>query len=338
MANFLFSEAEAPYLYRILTPLLVFLLPVDPIIGFIIINISGLYATSIIFFYFLKKLGFNFKSSLTGVMFFLLNPITIFLIQAIYYVDILLLFFFLLAFYALLCKNDVLFMFSVSIGVLNKEAILIILILFFLHKKKDKKIFNTVILTLLISLPPIAVFFIIRFIIGFNSNYFSLEMIFYVLSTHIQNFQSISLFLHPFLIYQVFGILWLISLLNVKKIDNSLLKSSLFLLPFIFLQIIIATNYGRLLFLAFPIIIPISIYMFKDEGLRKNTLLFTLIIAIILFIFHIIGTINFYDPSISIMKDFKSYAYWIFLSILSEFFAISILLYLLLRKKNKNSC
>ena len=87
MAENILEPVDAPYTYRILTPLIVYLLPFDTVLGFIIVNLFSLYATSILFYYYLRKLEFGFGVSLVGVFLFLLNPIVLALIFAICMVD-----------------------------------------------------------------------------------------------------------------------------------------------------------------------------------------------------------------------------------------------------------
>jgi hypothetical protein len=334
MAENIFEPVASPWTYRILTPLLVYLLPFETLVGFIIVNLSSFYATTILFYFYLRKLGFNFKISLIGVLLFILNPITIFLIYAICFVDLLLIFLFLLAFYAILCKNDVLFIISVTLGVANKEIILITLILFFFYKLHDKKFISTIKYTILVSILPVTVFFLIRVFVDGNSSYFSLDTILNVLSVHLECFQ-ISVFFHPYRFYLVFGILWLISLIIYFRIDNFFLKKTIFLLPLIFLQALIATGYSRLFFIAFPIIIPLSLHLFKINYSKKY-LIIILISSIILVFLHFFGLLYFYETStFSSIMDFNSYFYWIFLNIIYGIFTSLILVYIIFYNSSK---
>lgn len=139
MGEFFFAMHMAPFKYRILTPFLVYLLPFGTLVDFMIVNISALFATSILFFNYLKKLGFTFGVSLIGTLIYILNPTNIFYLWAICYVDLVFIFFFLLSFYAVLIENNKLFIISTSLGILNKEVMLLCLLFFFFHeiKKKD---------------------------------------------------------------------------------------------------------------------------------------------------------------------------------------------------------
>ncbi len=78
-----------------------------------------------------------------------------------------------MAFYAILCKNDKLYLFLIILGVLNKETILFTLPLYFICKKESDGLVNAVKKTLLIILIPAILFIGIRYYFGFTS-YFSL--------------------------------------------------------------------------------------------------------------------------------------------------------------------
>ena len=332
LAKNIFEPVEAPWTYRILTPFLVYLLPVETVMGFIIVNLSSLYATSILLFYYLKKLGFDFGQSIIGVLFFLLNPITLVLLITICVVDLLTFFLFLLAFYALLIRKDSLFLMSVTIGVVNREVILITLIFFFFLKLEELDKKNAIKQTILISIPPIIVFSVIRILYGIDANYFSIDLIINIVSIHYRTLQT-NIFIHPYLFYISFGIFWLVSILNLQKIDSIFLKKSIYLIPFVFLQVLIATNYSRLFFIAFPIIIPISLYMFKVHFSRK-ILFLLMLLAIVLSIIHFLGVLYYVKlTAFSKLMKPESYVFYAIYLILFDIFSVIILFYLFIRSK-----
>ncbi|TFG21228.1 MAG: hypothetical protein EU529_13835 [Promethearchaeota archaeon] len=330
-----FRDRRPIFMYRILTPLLVAILPVETLIGFIIVNLTGFYATSLLFYYFLRKIGFSFPISLSGVFLFIISPINIYLLQNICFVDFLTFFFFLLALYALLDSNKKLFLISVTIGTANKEILLITLVLFFFLELKEKDLRSSILSTLLISIPPISVFLIIRFIMGFNYIYFSFSRIVFVLRLNLFFFNR-KLFYHPYMFYRTFGVLWLISFLYLylKKIENRFLKNSIILLPFIFLLGFLSVNYSRIFFIGFPIIIPISLYLLKNP-LQRNYLILILIITLILLIFQIIGPFyfesqfNFIVPNL--ISDIRSYIFYVLLISLFPISLMLILVYLIFK-------
>lgn len=263
-----FQGTLAPYMYRIFTPFLVNLLPLNHFTGFMLINLTGFFLTALVLYYYLKKLNFKPIYGMVGVLFFLLSPTVIYSMYDIALVDSLSFFFFLLAFYAIWCKNDKIYFISLVLGILNKETILFTVPLYFLCKLDDEKLIKALKSTILVSISPLFLFIVIRYYFGFTS-YFSFDTI---QSTLLTVSQSHSVLIFP---YFAFGTLWIISLYCIKFIDNTFLKKSLYLLPFIFMQILIATDMFRALFIAFPIIIPISLYLFK---IKNKLVIFTFLI------------------------------------------------------------
>jgi len=332
MARYNLKYGIGHFKYRILTPLLVAILPVETLIGFIIINLTGFYATSLLFYYFLRKIGFSFPISLSGVILFIISPTNIFLLQNICFVDFLTFFFFLLALYALLDSNKKLFLISVTIGTANKETVLITLVLFFYLELKEKDLRSSILSTLLISIPPISVFLGIRFILGFGPFSFLFSLIVFILKWNLFMF-SRSLFYHPYNYYQTFGVLWLISFLYLKKIEKPFLKKSLILIPFIIVSG--SFCFSRLIFLGFPIIIPISLYLLKNP-LQRKYLIFFLILTLILLIIQITGAFYYFGNQYNIVvphyiSDIRSYIFYLLLTCLFAIYLMLILVYLIFK-------
>jgi hypothetical protein len=297
----------APYMYRILTPLLVYYLPFKHANGFTLINIAALVSTSVLFYYYLKKLSFKPLYSFLGVLIFILAPNVMYNMYNIALVDNLSFLFFLSAFYAILCKNDKLYLFALILGILNKENILFTLPLYFLCKLKGQGIANAFKSTILVSLGPFILYFIIRYYFGFNS-YLALNPV--IISNNILT--------NP---YIAFGVLWLIALYNVKLNENKFLKNSLFLLPIIFLQIFIATDSMRNFFIAFPIIIPLSLYMFKIKDNRIISIF--LILSIFTLLLYLMPLTKTGNISLFISSLFDLYSFLVLpLAVLITFLLI----------------
>lgn len=151
-----------------------------------------------------------------------------------------------------------------------------------------------------------------------------------------------SFFYLPYSFYITFGMVWFLSILNIFRLDNPFLKRSLTLLPFIFAQVFLGTAFSRLWFIQFPIIIPISLYIFKKQ-FSKRIIINLLLLAVFLLILHIIAVYHLIEAlgnTFSVYNRIspESYAYMIFLEVLSEIFVIFILFYKLItisKKKNK---
>ena len=141
--------------------------------------------------------------------------------------------------------------------------------------------------TSLVAIPALLLFGFIRYYLGDFGGYSSLitikNTILHDLSRH--------KFYIPYGFYLPFGTSLIIAFLNIKKIDNGFLKKSLYVLPFVFAQLLLA-DIARMIFLAFPIIIPISLYLFK-VNYSRTTLLTVLGISIFTAIFNFIGVLKF---------------------------------------------
>ena len=296
MSYMSFQNVTAPYIYRILTPFLVHIFPCDHVTGFILINLTSLFLTAVLFYYYLKKLNFSQIHSFIGVLLFLLSSTVIFSMYDIVLVDFLSFLFFLLAFYAILCENDNVYLIVLIFGVLNKETILLTLPLYFLFKLSDNRLVESLKSTILVAIIPLVLFICIRYYFGFTS-YFS---VFTIKETLLYISQTNTILVNPYL---AFGTLWIIILYNVRFVKNVFLKKSLYILPFIFLQILIATDIFRALFLAFPIIIPISLYLFK---IKNSRILITFIGLSFFMILTYILTIPFPSSELFIMLPLES--------------------------------
>jgi|GEM_PF-1820424 len=278
---------QIPYSYRILTPLFVYLLPIDHHAGFKVINILGFMLTGFLFYYYLKEIRFNPVICLTGVLILLLSPIMVYTLYNIYLVDDLEYFLLLMSFYAILKQDNRLFIASASLGVLNKDAALLAIPLYFLYHFDNKKRLHTIKSTISISMLPLTIFLLIKYYFGGSAGYFSLNLE-NIIAFHLRDGTPIF-----WQIYTAFGILTIIFIYNMlsKKIGNRYLQRSLYLIPLICLLYLIC-DIPRATFLAFPIIIPASLYIFMNSPPIKciALLLIAYLMAIILVISNIIKT------------------------------------------------
>ncbi|MGC9516569.1 MAG: hypothetical protein ACP5C3_02595 [Methanomicrobiales archaeon] len=281
-----FKATIAPYTYRILTPLIVSLIPLERLEGFFLVNVSSIIIAATIFYYYLKKLNFNSYLSYLGVMLFISAPTVIYSLYDIALVDNLSFLFITLAFYFILIRKDWLFFIVLLIGVVNKETILFTIPVYFLYNIEINNLKIALKKSVLILLPILFIFMIIRFQYGVT-DYFTINTIKNNLLEHLYRYNiiknylyiAIGTFKNPYL---AFGTIWLIFLYGIKYIDNKFLKKSLYVLPLIFLQILISTDIYRVIFIAFPIIIPIALYVYKKNIIGVN--LFFILISLILII------------------------------------------------------
>jgi hypothetical protein len=287
-----FQTVSDPYTYRLLTPLLVYLLPLNHLSGFTLINSAGITATGVLLYYYLKKLEFSPLISLLGLTFFFFSPMVIYSLYNIALVDSLSFLFFLLAFYAILVENDKIYIIALILGVLNKETILLTLPFYFLYNLKNNGRVNAIKKTILMLTISFIIFISVRYYYGFTGH-FSLNTIISMIEFHIKN--HCSLLVSYFL---TFSSLWLIAFLNLNEVKDDFLKISLITLPFIFIQTILATDIFRILFIAFPIIIPLSLYIHKIKVMKLSIYFLLSICSLFSYLLWLIIGYNLYPLDI----------------------------------------
>lgn len=166
MAQNPFSFHIAPFCWRIINPLIAYILPFNILVNFFVISFLSLWATALLIYYLLKQLDFSFSLSFCGMFLYLtLGWATKQNLHNFWLTDGLAFFVFTLGILLIYKRNTIGFLLLVTIGVLVKEFILLLLLLYyFINTTKliDKDLFWR---TLLLSILPILIFFFIRILI-----------------------------------------------------------------------------------------------------------------------------------------------------------------------------
>lgn len=265
---------------RILTPFLTSILPFDIIKNFYIICFLSIYLITILFFYFLKELGFDRKLSFIGGIFYIFsfgvkvsftNPL---------YIDALSHFFIMAGIYFLKKKNNILYSLCLILGLLNKEVTLFLLPSYYFVNRRnsfDLKIFAKFIG---LSIFLFGIFFSLNVIYrgslsGYLFSYLNIE--------HLRDVWLHHLYIGALIdIYSSFGLLWLLAIFSIKKIDF-IRKNFVYGILVIF-QLIFAHDEGRLLSYLFPLVIPLSLKTL--EKFDTKFLLLLTILVIMSFVNH----------------------------------------------------
>jgi len=274
----------APFCYRILTPLIIYLLPINSITGYWIFTVICTVLTSFILFHFLKKLGFNNIYSYCGSMLFIISIANFFLFYFTIFVDPLLYLLFTLGCLIILyidlekikgLKEVFLISLILTLGIMNKENIILLIPMYAMITKGHKG--YKFVKTIVVSIPPIITFILLRRFIPSSAVSFEQLCIIF----HLENWPK-----SLFAIIITFSLLWFPSLINIYrgKINakyNRFLKYSTLMIPVFALQIALATDIYRNVFLGFPIIIPAalgivfsiekSIFKFNNEGHKHDS-------------------------------------------------------------------
>jgi hypothetical protein len=124
-----------PYTFRVLTPLLVYLLPFELEVGFTLVTLVTLWLTGGVLYLFLRRLPLSRGSALGGLALFLAGGGTTRALTTPLYVDGLTYLTEMLAFYAVLTRREALFGATLLVGVLNRETVLLLAPLFLLQQR-----------------------------------------------------------------------------------------------------------------------------------------------------------------------------------------------------------
>jgi hypothetical protein len=124
-----------PYAFRVLTPTLVHLLPLDTATGFSVVTLVALWLSAVVLYFFLRRLGCDRWSARSGVVLFLGCGATIRLLTTPTYVDGLTYLTELAAFACLACGRERLLALTLTLGVLNRETALLLIPVYLLERR-----------------------------------------------------------------------------------------------------------------------------------------------------------------------------------------------------------
>jgi hypothetical protein len=242
---------------RLLTPLLASLIPLQPTYSYFILNWIFTFFTAFIYYLFLKEIKFDIKTSLIGSLLFLSNYVVSGWFGSIV-VDPLEHLFWILGFYFLLKKKTWQFFLVLILGLFNKENIILLVPFYFFI---TFNIFNT----FLMGIVSFVVLSLLRFLYKAPGQkvYSYIQVMKEVVPVHIQRWYNFITYIPA-----MFGIMWLLALINYKR-AHPFVKRSVFILPFIFAQLLVAHSIIQGFFLAYPIIITLALYSIKDLGIKS---------------------------------------------------------------------
>ena len=221
------STADAPFCYRILTPLILYIIPLDPKIGFFWFTLICTILTSFLFYYYLKQFNFNTYYTFIGTIIFIISVPNFYLLFYTMFVDPLNYFLFLFGCIVLLNIErgkikglfEIILMSSIlAIGILNKETIIILILIYCMITKGHKG--YRIVKSIIISIPPAIIYILLRSLIPYSG--YTYEGIWII--HHIINWQNtIFNILIPFIL------LWILLIPSVYKSNFMTIKNCLFL-------------------------------------------------------------------------------------------------------------
>lgn len=252
-----------PHGYRLLTPLLVHLLPVDPLVGFSIVTLVSLVLTIPLLQRYLRAFGLTRTGAALGISLFLCSGGIVIALQNPLLVDPLTWLFLVLALLGVVMHNPGLFAVSVAVGTLNKETMLFVLPLWYTetaHKSADWWALRR---TALLALPAVTAFLVPRLMwggAGLVETYFTWEGLARVWQHHLNPYIS-------FEVFGCFGLVWWLAFTRWRE-GYQLLRGMWLFEMLVVGQLAFATDEARLLAYLFPVLIPRAA-MALEEGLTR---------------------------------------------------------------------
>lgn len=255
---------EGPLGYRLLTPLLVHLLPVDPLVGFSVVALVSLALIVPLLRMYLRALGLQRTGAALGAVLFLCGAGVVIALHNPLYVEPLTWLFLVLALLGVAKRNAYLFTASLAVGTLNKEAVLFVLPLWYTETACKFVDWRALRKTALLALPALVTFLAPRLAwggTGLVETYFTRQGLADVWQHHL---------IFPYVLFDVFGcfgLVWWLAFTRWREGYRWLRGAWLFEMLVIG-QLVFATDEARLLAYLFPVLIPRAAVAL-DEGLTR---------------------------------------------------------------------
>jgi hypothetical protein len=186
-------KVDAPFCYRILTPLIIYLLPMDPILGYWWFTVICISITSFLVYYYLKRLKFNMLYCFFGTMVFLIAIPNLYLLFYTIFIDPLQYLIFIIGCLIILnigenklsgVKEITIFSIFLSVGILNKETIIFLIPLYGMVTRGNMGLKLTK--SIICSIPCVIIYILLRNFIPFSGYSFEGIWIIY----HLENWQN----------------------------------------------------------------------------------------------------------------------------------------------------
>ena len=245
-------SAAAPFAWRVLYPTLVRLIPLERETAFAVAMYASLMGCGVLLYKLLRRYGFTPDWALIGVALASTLPhFAPYLAWNVYLVDGFAMLFVLLAIYAAKTRNGVLFMAALTFGIMAKEAVLFTALLWWTLASAPSR--RGFLQTCLLTMPALVVLALLRAVIPATSTYSYPELVPIVLQRRLD-------VIVPLTEYAPFGVLLPLAVFG----RSDTLKRYAPFIALIYLQLLFATDTGRLLVMAFPPLVIAAL-----EGLTR---------------------------------------------------------------------
>jgi hypothetical protein len=284
MAQDFWYLPRVPYTFRILTPLLVSALPIETTRGFSLVTLGGLWVTAILLYLLLRGLGLGRLASGGGLAIFLGSGLTTRALTTPTYVDALTYLTEVAGFYCLLARREAWFALTLLLGTLNRETALFLAPVYLLELRADGRLTrqNLPRVGLVLGPPLLALACVVTLKLLAGG---VLQSGLGVLETKPRTFeQNVPSTQDLADIYSVFGLAWLLALLNLRRAPR-LLRHGLVFGLLVVLQLSVSRgDESRNLSHLLPLVLPLA--ALELQGLSPRA-------ALLLVLGCLASTVNF---------------------------------------------
>lgn len=253
----------APFSYRLLTPLLARLLPFGLDTNFQVISFVGIWLTGVVMYVLARAFRFVPPLALGGALAFYTLPTVGMLAGDPYLTEPLLFLFLVLALWSLKTRHDRLFALVLALGLLNKETMLAVVPLWFVFRPRDRR------RGLLLMAPGLVLWAAVHLLIVPTIPYSVESMFTASLKVRLMRLRDTSLwtFLAD-LTLAPFGA-WVVLALAAGRRSLYWQRFWPFLLM-VYAQLFIAVDTGRLVVVAFPVVLLMALHTLQTAAGRVH--------------------------------------------------------------------
>lgn len=254
---------RVPYAFRVLTPLLVHLLPMETLAGFTLVTLAGVWLSALFLHAFLRTLGLGLPASVAGVFLFLGSGLTTRALTTPLYVDALTYLTELAGFYFLLARREALFAATLLLGTLNRETALFLAPVYLLQRRAEGRLRKRDLpkVALVLGLPVLALLAVaaLKLLAGG-----ALQQGLGMLETKPRTFeQTIPTPQELADIYSVFGVAWLLAVGNLRQAPPLIRRGLVFGLLVVLQLIVSRGDESRNLSHLLPLVLPLAALEFQ---------------------------------------------------------------------------
>jgi len=263
--------------FRILTPLIVYVLPLSTDDGFRLVTFVSLYFSAVVLYLFLiRGLKLSHTMAILGEVLFLTDIVIIYNVANFRLVDPLAYLFLILGTYFVYRRSDLLFALTMAVGIFNRELQLLLVPLYYALNARRKIDFRCLLRAILWSAPAIICVIALDMVISGR-----IEAVYYVrgasmlvrLVTKWVNVKSIGLLVLSW------SLLWPLALAGyMRYCPDTRVRRLLFLMPFVF-GLAVFADVSRMLAYGFPAIIPFSLFTLSAWSKRRKGVALSILIV-----------------------------------------------------------